>query len=183
MSLKSFLSGRIGTAATFATDLAVLSIGAYLSYTNIGVPLSNANGSEIRSTVTSGLYAGNMVVGTALFAMDLSVRLAMYRPAGLKWMFVAGMAAAIASLPFLVYYNFYYGYTTLIGGTTYTVYPYGVQPGIPFMLALLISFSALLQMLARWANKRKFSLMHGPAVRISKNGISIYSSHEERKHK
>ncbi|QRF76201.1 hypothetical protein Thermo_01718 [Thermoplasmatales archaeon] len=174
MGLKKWLGGVSGTAATFSVELVVLAVGAYLSYTHIGIPLSNANGTVIRSTVTSGLYSGILVTGALLFGADLSVRLAFYHPKRLKAMLSSGLAVAAACLPFLIYYNFYYSYLKVIGGTTFTVFPYGVQTGIPFMLALLFSYLALITMLSRRFSRK------GRGIRIRFRSRRIRLSEEGR---
>lgn len=179
MPKQKFLHGKNGIIVTFSTELIIAGIGAYLSFTSIGTPLSNASGTVIRSTVTSGLYAFIMVIGFMLFGLDLSVRIAVNHPSRLRLMLASGLIATATSLPFLIYYNFYFSYTTVINGTSYTVFPYAVQTGIPFMLALLLSFCAWIQMFSAWINKRKIHIRIGPVIRISKGRYAIEPPDED----
>lgn len=172
-------------AISFTSELTVVGMGAYLSYTSIGTPVSNASGTVIRSTVTSGLYPFILVIGFSLFGLDLSARLASSNTAALKYMLISGLISAAVFLPPLIYYNFYYSYETVMGGTVYTVYPYAVQPGIPFLFSIFFSFMALIQMISQWSNRRRSRLNPRQVVRISSEGVefgkeAIRSSREEK---
>lgn len=179
-----FSVGNRKTAiVTLTSELVITAIGLYLSYGSIGTPVSNANGNVIRSTVTSFIYPILAVSGMYLFGMDLSNRFVKYWKKGLWVMLLSALSVSFVSTPFLIYYNYYYSYTTTIGGTAYTVYPYGVQPGIPFMLGLLIAFIAGLFLLIQWINRKRIKIRKSPFIRISSKNRSVTFSKDDTEDK
>ena len=66
---------------------------------------------------------------------------------------------------YLIYYNFYFSESEIIAGGTYTVYPYGLQPAIPFMLGLFFSFITWLLYLGTEHGKIRIKV---PFIRIRK---------------
>ncbi|HKJ96990.1 MAG TPA: hypothetical protein VJ944_04545 [Thermoplasmataceae archaeon] len=133
----------------------------------------NANENVISSTVTSPVYSFLLVFGIYVFSTDLSIRLEKQRPSALKIVILSGVAVSIVSLPLLIYYDFYYSYSTVISGSQYTIYPYAVQPGMPFLLGLFIAFIAWSQMFVRWARKRGIGVRARRFVRTSKYSVKI----------
>lgn len=150
-------SKRTGIASIvgFLIELSVASVGAYLSYGSIGIPLSNATGNVIRSTVTNPYYPGLFVIGVYLFGMDFSRKMLIVWPKGIRLLIYGGLVIAAISAPFLVFYNFYFSYTEVIAGTTYTIYPYAVQAGIPFMIGLFVALIGWFVLLASRLRKRR----------------------------
>lgn len=137
------------------TESFIIAIGAYLSYTAIGTPLSNSVGTTIRSTVVSGWGPFILVSGILFMSLTALNNAARYWKIGLKVVFAVGLMIAVISTPFLIYYNFFYAYSEVISGTTYLVYPYAVQAAIPFMLGILVAFTAGISLLAEKYRKRK----------------------------
>lgn len=125
-------------------ETALTAIGGYLCFMNIGTPLSNAQGTVIRSTVTSGLFS--LIFVYAFISLVLSIISHKFPENSLilRIVFLSGLAVTIVSLPFLVYYNFYLSRTVVLSGKSYTIYPYAVQSGIPFLLGLVTVFLAII---------------------------------------
>ena len=138
-----------------AAEAIITSIGGYLSFLLIGTPLSNAQGTVIRSTVTSGYYSFIFVYGFATLVLSLCSYSYSHRKELLKRIAVIGLIIGFVSAPALIYYNFYVSYTRLISGVSYTIYPYAVQSAIPFAMGLLAALVASLFMLPSLFVRRK----------------------------
>lgn len=120
-------------------ELVLCGVFAYLSYNSIGVPVSNAQGHVIRSTVTSltDSLVLTVSVGVLIFSVCYYFKT---KPKAIRMLIMIELAAFLVSLPALLYYNFYYSYVETVNNVNYTVYPMGVQVGIPFLFSLYALF-------------------------------------------
>lgn len=163
---------------SFGIELSIFAAGAYLCYSSIGTPLSNASGSVIRSTVTSWQYAAILMAGAYLFGIDFTRHLFRHWKYGLKIFAAAGLAVTAISTPFLVYYNFYHSHAATISGTTYTVYPMAIQSGLPFMLGIFMAFIAGIMLFAGKGRRVRHYY-----IRISNSAESGSSTDDNRDQK
>ena len=157
--------GKKGSLLVLTTALALTAVGAYLTYTSIGVFAYNAAGDTIRSSARSGPGPIILIIGVGWFIFALFDYFLKYNTAGIKWSIIGGLIVSAISLPFLIYYNFYFSESELIAGKIYTAYPYGVQPAIPFMLGLFFSFITWLVYIGKKHGNFKIKV---PYIRIRK---------------
>lgn len=160
-----------------AAEMVFAIVSTFLSYSAISAPVSNAQGNVIRSTVNSGLYSALLVFSFGVLAFTVSWYYSQIWKHGVKLVLVSGLGTAAFSLPFLIYYNFYYSYVVVISGGRYTVYPYAVQPAIPLMIGLFIAFISIFYMIPR---RRKRILFR--TVFIGKNEL-IFKKKEDEENK
>ncbi len=157
--------GKTGSLSLIIATVIITAIGAYVTYTSIGVFVTNAVGSTIRSSAKSGPGPIILVIGVGLFLVSLFDYFLKYNRTGIIMSIIGGLVTSAISLPFLIYYNFYFSESEIIAGGTYTVYPYGLQPAIPFMLGLFFSFITWLLYLGTERGKIRIKV---PFIRIRK---------------
>ncbi len=158
-------AGKKGSFLSMAVALVLTAVGAYLTYASIGIFAYNASGDTIRSSAKSVQGTLILIIGVGLFIFTLFDYLVKYNIAGIKKSILGGLIISAISLPFLVYYNFYVSESTLIAGRIYTVYPYGLQPAIPFMLGLFFSFITWLLYVGKMHGNIKIKIL---CIRIRK---------------
>ena len=154
-----------GSFLVIVAALVFTAVGAYLTYASIGISISNAVGDTIRSSAKSVPGPIILVIGVGWLLFSLYDYFLKYNEAGIIRSIIGSLAVSAISLPFLIYYNFYFKESELIAGKMYTAYPYGLQPAIPFMLGLFFSFITWLLYLGKKHGSIKIKV---PYIRFRK---------------
>lgn len=151
-SLEDFIRSHI--RQILIVEIAALAAGLFWAYATAGISVSNAVGTVIRSSVLTPFPGILLVIATGVSSATSSVYLQENRKA-LKRLVLSTAAVFLASIPFLIYFNFIYSSSDVVSGITYTTYPYAVQSGIPLLLSgFLLYMIGLVELLYRRINSR-----------------------------